>query len=322
MGITRRTLLTTAPLLLLPARVFAKTWPAQPIRIVVPFPPGGSTDILGRTVGDYLQKTFGVPVIVENRPGATGTLGTGSVARAKPDGYTLLMGSIGTMVTNHFLYDDLSFKMSALAPVINIAETPNVVMVRNDLQLESLQDLIELMKKRPGELNHGSPGLASSSHVSAELFKVRADVKAEHIPYKGSSPMLVDLMGGSIDFTIDNISSSLELIKAGKVKALAVTSKNRSPLLPELPTMMEAGLPNFVMAPWFCIAAPEGTPQAIMETLNKALNAMLSDEAVKKTLNSYGATPAGGTSAEIQAVMQQDAELITSLSEMLNFKAS
>lgn len=298
----------------------AAAWPARNIRIVVPFPPGGSTDILGRRTADYLQKRLGVPVIVENLPGATGTIGTAAVARAAPDGYTLLMGSIGTVVTNHFVYDNLPFKMDAFDPIINIAETPNVVIVRPGLPVNTVQELIDYMKAHPGQLNHGSPGLASSSHVSAELFKLRAGVQAQHVPYKGSTPMLTDLMGGSIDFTIDNISSSLELIKSNKLHAIAVTSRNRSPLLPELPTMIESGMPGYVMAPWFCVAAPAGTPTAVVEKLNLVLNGMLDDAEVRKLLESYGATPVGGTPAQIRALMASEADTIRALSEQVDFK--
>ncbi|CAM4147986.1 ABC transporter substrate-binding protein [Bordetella tumbae] len=311
-----------ASTLMIPGWSYADMWPVRNIRIVVPFPPGGSTDILGRRTADYLQKTFDVPVIVENLPGATGTIGTAAVARAAPDGYTLLMGSVGTIVTNHFVYDNLAFKIDSFDPVINIAETPNVMMIRPGLPVGSVQELIAYMKANPGKLNHGSPGLASSSHVSAELFKLRAGVQAQHVPYKGSAPMLADLMGGSIDFTIDNISSSLELIKAGKLKALAVTSRDRSPLLPQLPTMIEAGLPDYVMAPWFCVAAPSGTSAEVIQKLNAVLNDMLKDDAVRQLLESYGATPVGGSPSQIRTLITTESETIRALSAQVNFTSS
>ena len=300
----------------------AAEWPERSIRIVVPFPPGGSTDILGRATAEYLHKALKVPVVVENLPGATGTIGTAAAARATPDGYTLLMGSIGTVVTNHFVYEDLSFGLDSFEPIINIAETPNVVMVRSDLPVNSVSDLIDHMKANPGKLNHGSPGIASSSHVSAEMFKQRADVQAEHVPYKGSSPMLVDLMGGTIDFTVDNISSSLELIKSGKLKAIAVTSSKRSPLLPELPTVIESGMDDYVMAPWFSVMAPANTPPQIVTKLNGVLNAMLADPSVRKLLQSYGAEPVGGTPEDLKRLMVQEADTIRSLSTRVNFRPS
>ncbi|NLY27112.1 MAG: tripartite tricarboxylate transporter substrate binding protein [Alcaligenaceae bacterium] len=300
--------------------VQAQSWPDKPIRIVVPFPPGGSTDILGRTTADYLQKELGVPVVVENLPGATGTIGVGAVARAKPDGYTLLMGSIGTVVTNHFVFPELPYQIDSLSPVINIAETPNVVLVSPKIQADSVSELVEYMKANAGKLNHGSPGLASSSHVSAELFKQRTGTEAQHVPYKGSAPMLVDLMAGTIDFTIDNISSSLELIKAGKLKALAVTSRARSPLLPDVPTVIESGLSHYVMAPWFCVAAPAATPRPVIDKLNSALNKMLNDPAVTKVLLSYGAEPVGGSAEDLQKLIEKEAGTISELAMKVNFR--
>lgn len=278
LGTLAATLLAHSPL------AYSNDWPNRSIKIVVPFPPGGSTDILGRATAEYLQKALGVPVVVENMPGATGTIGTAAVARAAPDGYTLMMGSIGTMITNHFVFDQLSYGIKSVDPIINIAETPNVVLVNPKLNINTLAELIAYMKANPGKLNHGSPGVASSSHVSAEVFKRRVGVDAEHVPYKGSTPMLVDLMGGRLDFTIDNISSSLEMIKGNKLKAIAVTSRNRSPLLPNVPTVIEAGLSDYVMAPWFCVAAPAGTPQPIIQKLNGVLNNMLKDERVRALL--------------------------------------
>jgi len=309
-----------AALLLGAPLAHAQDWPARNMRIVVPFPPGGSTDILGRATAEYLSKELGVPVVVENLPGATGTIGTASVARAAPDGYTLLMGSIGTVVTNHFVYENLSYAIDSFTPVINIAETPNVVMVSSSVPVNSVKDLIDHMKQHPGKLNHGSPGIASSSHVSAEVFKQRADVTAEHVPYKGSSPMLVDLMGGTLDFTIDNISSSLELIKGGKIKAIAVTSRNRSPLLPDLPTVIEAGLDDYVMAPWFCVMAPAGTPAPVVQKLNEVLNRMLKDPEVAKLLRSYGAEPVGGSPEALGELIRQEAGTIRALADRVNFR--
>lgn|SRR5690554_1143742 len=324
MNVKRRMLLVGLGLSVLGTTpvVHANEWPTRSIRLIVPFPPGGSTDILGRATAEYLQKRLNVPVVVENLPGATGTIGTAAAARAAPDGYTLLMGSIGTVVTNHFVYEGLSFGLDSFQPIITVAETPNVVMVRPTLEVNNVSELIEYMKANPGKLNHGSPGLASSSHVSAEMFKLRAGVDAQHVPYKGSSPMLVDLIGGTLDFTIDNISSSLELIKANKLKALAVTSRTRSPLLPELPTVIESGMDDYVMAPWFCVMAPASTPDPIVRKLNVILNDMLADSSVSKVLQSYGAQPVGGTPEDLQQLMAREAETIRSLSNVVDFRSS
>jgi len=316
MAYTAIGLMTSVPL------AHGKQWPVKSIRIIVPFPPGGSTDILGRATAEYLHKALGVPVVVENISGATGTIGTAAAARAAPDGYTLLLGSIGTVVTNHFVYENLSYAVDSFDPVINIAETPNVVMVSPGLGIDTISDLIGYMKANPGKLNHGSPGVASSSHISVEVFKQRAGVQAQHVPYKGSAPMLVDLMGGTIDFTIDNISSSLELIKAKKLKAIAVTSKNRSPLLPELPTVIEAGLQDYVMAPWFCVAAPANTPRPVIQKLNGVLNSMLEDAEVRRLLQSYGAEPVGGSPEKLKGLINQEVETIRALSGKVNFRPS
>ena len=321
MSITRRHLMASGLALPFAGQAFAQDWPVQPIHVVVPFPPGGTTDIMGRMVAEYLQKQLGKTVVVDNQPGATGTIGTGAVARAKPDGYTLLMGSVGTFVTNHFAYDKLPFTMEAIAPVINLAETPNVLMVRPDLGVNTPAELIAMLRARPGKLQHGSPGVASSSHISAELFKLRAGVSALHIPYKGTTPMLTDLMGGTIDFTIDQLSSSLKLIQAGRIKALAVTSRQRSPLLPDVPTVIESAFPDYVMSPWFCVGAPAGTPKAVIARINTALNAMLADKAALAKLDAYGATAVGGSPEELGALMKREAEIIRQLSAMVDFRA-
>jgi len=295
-------------------------WPAQTIRLIVPFPPGGTTDIIGRMVAEHLQKSLGASVTVDNLPGATGTIGIGAAARAKPDGYTLVMGSVGTMVTNYFAYDNLPFTIDAIAPVINLAEIPNVLMVRPNLNVNSAAELVAHMKANPGKLQYGSPGVAASAHVSCELFMLRTGTSAVHIPYKGSAPMLSNLAGGFIDFTIDQISSAITLIQAGRIKALAVTSRNRSTQLPNLPTLTETILPDFVMAPWFCMGAPAGTPQPIIQRLNTTLNAMLADKAVKDKLDSFGAVPAGGTAEDLAALIKREAAMTRELATKINLR--
>ncbi|QET02836.1 tripartite tricarboxylate transporter substrate binding protein [Cupriavidus pauculus] len=296
-------------------------WPAQPIKVVVPFPPGGSTDILGRFVAEHLQKTLGKPVMVENLPGATGTIGVAAVSRANPDGYTLLMGSVGTMVTNHFAYEKLPFTIDSIAPVINLAETPNVLMVRPSLDVDSPAALIALMKARGGNFQYGSSGVASSAQISCEVFKQRAGVQAVHVPYKGGSQMLTDLIAGNIDFTIDQISSAFKLIQAGRIKALAVTSAQRSPLLPDLPTLSET-MPGFVMSPWFCVGAPANTPKPIVARLNTLLNGMLADKAIVSKMEGYGIVPVGGTPADLATLIRREAAQMQELSTRVQFKTA
>lgn len=319
----RRTLIKTilASAALYGPVAYGNDWPTRSIRIIVPFPAGGSTDILGRATADYMQRSLNMPVVVENVPGATGTIGVRNVARSVPDGYTFLMGSIGTVVTNHFVFNDLPYTIDSLDPVITIAETSNIVMVRPSLNVNSLAELIEYMKANPGKLNFGSPGIASSSHVSTEVFLQRVGAEAEIIHYRGSAPMLADLMGSTLDVSIDNISSSIELVKGGRLKALAVTSRNRSALLPDVPTVIESGLPDYIMAPWFCVAAPAGTPQPVIQVVNKVLNSMLEDESTRKLLLSYGAVPVGGSADDLRKLIAQDAEVIRELSKKVDFKA-
>ncbi|MDO8772180.1 MAG: tripartite tricarboxylate transporter substrate binding protein [Burkholderiaceae bacterium] len=320
MSFTRRQFAAAGIALPFAGLVTAQEWPDQTIKVMVPFPPGGSTDIIGRMVAEHLQKQLGKTVIVENLPGATGTIGTAAVARAKPDGYTLLMGSVGTIVTNHFAYEKLPFTMNSIAPVINLAETPNVLMVRPDLGVNSPAELVALMKSKPGQLQHGSSGIASSSHVSCELFKLHSGVSAVHIPYKGGTPMLTDLVGGTIDFSIDQISSALKLIQAGRIKALAVTSRQRSPQLPDVPTLNETILPGFVMAPWFSVGAPADTPKAVITRVNAVLNAMLTDKAVLAKLEGYGIVPVGGTPDELGQLMKKEAAMLRELATKVNFR--
>ena len=320
MDIRRRQLIAASAALPLAGLAHAtQDWPQQTVKVMVPFPPGGSTDILGRMVAEHLQKSLGKPVIVENLPGATGTIGVAAVARAAPDGHTLLMGSVGTMVTNHFAYKKLPFTMDSIAPVIDLAETPNVLMVRSSLEVNTPAELIALMKANPGKFQYGSSGIASSSHVSCELFKLRAGVSAVHIPYKGGTPMLTDLVGGTIDFSIDQISSALKLIQAGRIKALAVTSAGRSTQLPSLPTLSET-LPGFVAAPWFCVGTTAGTPRAVIQRVNAALNAMLADKAVLARLESFGIVPVGGTPEDLGTLMNREAEQMRELSRRVNLQ--
>jgi tripartite-type tricarboxylate transporter receptor subunit TctC len=295
--------------------------PASPIDVVVPFPAGGTTVILGRYVAEAVTTRIqGATAIVQNVPGATGIIGCGQVARAKPDGGMLLMASIGTVVTNQFTYPNLPYKQSDLMPVINLAEIPNCVMVRPDLKVNSIQEFTELLRKNPDKYKFGSPGFGASGHISGVLFCQQANVKAIHVPYKGAAPMITDLLGGHIDFVIDQLSGTVELIKAGKLKALAVTSKTRSPVLPNLATMIESGYPNYVMAPWYCVEARAGTPRPIIDKMNAALNQMLKDPVIVQKFHEQAMTPTGGTPEDLQAVEDRDYAVIKQMSNTINFR--
>src|SRR4030095_4088305 len=239
----------------------AQTYPTKPIRLVVPFPPGGATDILARAVAQKLTETWGQSVVVDNRPGAGGNIGTELVAKAAPDGYTLEMGTVGTHAINASLYAKIPFDhVKDIAAVILVAGVPNVLVVNPSVPVNSVQELIAYTKANPGKLNFASSGAGTSIHLSGELFKVMAGVKMTHVPYKGSAPALQDLLGGQVQLMFDNLPPSLPQIKAGKLRALAVTSLARAPALPDVPTLSESGLPGFDASSWFGILAPAGTP--------------------------------------------------------------
>jgi len=278
------------------AGAWAQGYPARPIRIVVPFPAGGATDILAREAAQKLTEVWGQPVIVDNRPGAGGNIGSELVARAAPDGYTLEMGTVGTHAINASLYAKMPYDhVRDFAPVILVASVPNVLVVNPALPVNSVQELIAYAKANPGKLNFASSGSGTSIHLSGELFKVMAGVQMTHIPYKGSAPALQDLIGGQVQLMFDNLPPSLPQIKGGKLRALAVTSAVRAPALPDVPTVAEAGLPGFEASSWFGILAPAGTPPEIIAKLNAEIAKWLASPEAKEKMLALGANAAGGS---------------------------
>jgi tripartite-type tricarboxylate transporter receptor subunit TctC len=274
----------------------AQTYPSHPIRLVVPFPPGGTTDILARAVAQKLSESFGQQVIVDNRPGAGGNIGTELVAKAAPDGYTLEMGTVGTHAINASLYSKLPFDhVKDFVPVILVAGVPNVLVVNPALPVHSVQELIAYGKANPGKLYFASSGSGTSIHLSGELFKTMTGVQMTHVPYKGSAPALTDLMGGQVQLMFDNLPSSLGFIKAGKLRALAVTSAERASALPDVPTIAESGVPGFEASSWFGVLAPAGTPREIVQKLNAEIAKWLATPEAREKLASQGAIAAGGT---------------------------
>jgi tripartite-type tricarboxylate transporter receptor subunit TctC len=262
----------------------------------VPFPAGGTTDILARAVAQKLSETWGQQVIVDNRPGAGGNIGSELVAKAPPDGYTLLMGTVGTHAINPSLYAKMPYDhVKDFVPVILVAGVPNVLVVNPSLPINSVQELIAYGKANPNKLNFASSGNGTSIHLSGELFRTMTGVQMTHVPYKGSSPALTDLIGGQVQLMFDNLPSSLQFIKAGKLRALAVTSLARSQALPDLPTLAESGLPGFEASSWFGVLAPAGTPADIVAKLNGAVAAWLASPAAKEQLAAQGAIAAGGS---------------------------
>lgn len=281
----------------LPGIVSAQeTWPAKPVRLVIPFPPGGATDILGRMVAQDLGKALGVSIVVENRPGAGGNIGAEIVAKSPPDGYTILMCTISTQAINPSLYPRLTFDPNKdLTPVTLFATVPNVLVVNPSVPANNVTELIALAKSRPGKLNYGSSGNGTSIHLSGELFKSMTGTFMTHIPYRGSAPAIADLMAGQLDLMFDNLPSAIAHIRSGKLRALGVTSPKRSPSMPELPTIAEAGVPGFDATSWFGVMAPTGTPAPIVNRMQQILARALGTPENRERLLGLGAEGVGNT---------------------------
>jgi len=271
-------------------------YPTRSVRLVVPFPPGGTTDSLARAAAQKLTEAWGQQVIVDNRPGAGGNIGAELVAHAPPDGYTLLMGTVGTHAINASLYSKMPYDhVKDFAPIILVAVVPNVLVVNPSLPVNSVQELIAYGKANPGKLNFASSGNGTSIHLSGELFKSLTGVQMTHVPYKGSALALTDLVGGQVQLMFDNLPYSLAFIKAGKLKALAVTSTTRAVALPDVPTMVEAGVPGFEASAWFGILAPAGTPRDVVMRTNTEVVKWLASPDAREKLAAQGAIAAGGS---------------------------
>jgi tripartite-type tricarboxylate transporter receptor subunit TctC len=285
----------------------AQTYPSKPIKLIVPFPPAGSTDISARAVAGKLGERLGQPVVIENKPGAGGNIGTDVVAKAAPDGYTLVVGTVGTHAINASLYSKMPYDhVKDFAPVVLLSSTPNVLVVNPGLPVNSVKDVINLARAKPGELTFASSGSGTSIHLSGELFKSMAGLQMMHIPYKGSAPMQIDLISGQVNMSFDNLSAVMQQIKAGRLKALAVTGKSRSPMLPDLPTVEEAGLPGYEATSWNAVFAPAGTPRDIVDKLNRELNAILHSPDTRKYFAEQGGEAGGGTPEQLGAFVRSE----------------
>ena len=301
----RQLLLASAGSLLLPASARAQAaWPTKPVRVVVPFAPAGTTDILARALTPELSKVFGQPFVIDNKPGAGGNLGADAIAKSAPDGYNLLMGTVGTHAINAALYPKMPFDpVKDFVPIVLVAGVPNV-LVMNPAKAEAygihnVADLIRYAKANPGKLNMASSGNGTSIHLSGELFKSMTGTFMLHFPYRGSGPALLDLLGGTMDLMFDNLPSALPHIKSGKLKALAVTSAQRSAALPDVPTVAEAGpIKGFDASSWFGLFAPAGTPMEIVNRINQETAKSFQSPAFKERLLSQGAIPGGQPPAE------------------------
>jgi tripartite-type tricarboxylate transporter receptor subunit TctC len=274
----------------------AQEWPTRPVRLVVPFPPGGSTDILGRSIAQKLQEALGQTFIVDNKAGAGGSIGATEVARAAPDGYTLLMGHIGTLAVNPSLYPNLAYDpVKSFAPVALIARVPNVLVVNPAVPARDLQQLIALAKAKPGALRYASGGNGSAAHIAMEYFKLRTQTDIGHVPYRGTSPAVTDVMGGQVEMIMTGVPAVLQQVKAGKLRALAVSSLAPVASLPDVPTIAASGLPDFEAIQWYGVVAPARTPPAVIARLNAEIGRALQAPEIKARLDAEGAEAAPGT---------------------------
>jgi len=267
-------------------------WPSKPITIVVPFAAGGTTDILARVIGQALGKELGQTVLVDNRAGAGGNIGAQFAAKAPADGYTLFMGTVGTHAINAALYKKLPFDpVKDFVPLTRVAMVPNLLVAHPSKPYKNVKELIAYAKANPRKVNFGSSGSGTSIHLSGELFNALAKVDMVHVPYKGSAPAVTDLISGQIDIMFDNMPSAIQHVRSGRLKPLAVTTAKRSPELPDVPTIAEAGVPGYEATSWFGMFAPAGTPAAVIARLNAALAKVLADAEVKKKMAEQGAEP-------------------------------
>ena len=282
-------------------------YPNRTITVIVPFPAGGTTDILARVVGLYVGKDLGQTVVVDNRAGAGGNIGSLFVARAPADGYTLVMGTVGTHAINQSLYAKMPYdNIKDFTPITRVAMVPNLLVVNPGQPYASVKELIAYAKANPGKINFASSGNGTSIHLSGELFKQMAGVDMQHVPYRGSAPALTDLMGGQTQVMFDNMPSSIPFVREGKLRALAVTTARRSPALPDVPTIAEAGVPGFDATSWFGLLAPAGTPVPVIARLNASILKALADPEVKKKLVEQGAEPSGETPEQFAAFIKAE----------------
>ena len=306
---TKRTLMraTAGALLLLAAPLsMAQAWPARPIRLVVPFPPGGLIDNMARLVGSRLSQELGQPVVIDNKPGAGGNVGAAEAARATADGYTLLMAS-PALTISPAVYKNLPYQPSQLAPVALLGRVPNVLLVNPASGIGKVQDLVSRAKAKPGQLNYASNGNGTSLHLSAELFKRRSETFITHVPYRGAAAAITALLSGEVDMMFDNLPSAIGQIQAGKLRALAVTTAQRSTALPDVPTLAEAGMDGFNVSAWFGVAAPAGLPAPVATRLADALQKVVQQPEVAAAMQRQGADPAFMDAASAAAALNADA---------------
>ena len=290
-----------------PQAAAADPYPSRPIRVVVPFAPGGINDVIARHLSQKLGERLGTTIVVDNRAGVGGTLGSNIVAHALPDGYTLLFSSSSTIAVSPSLYKNLPYDpIKNFSPITQVASVGSVLVVHPALPVKSTKELIAYAKANPGKLNYGSAGAGASQHLATELFKTMAGVDIVHVPYKGGGPALADLVAGQISLMIELTPTALPYIKSGRLRPLAVSTPKRSPVLPELPTISEAALPGYDLTIWVGLLAPGGTPQDIVQRLSKAVLAVLNDPEMRERLASQGAQPVGDTPEQFSAYVKKE----------------
>ena len=285
----------------------AQDYPSRPVKIIVPFPAGGTADVMPRVIGEWLSRKWGQPVVVENRTGAAGNIGAEAVAKAEPDGYTLLSAPPPPLVINQNLYPKLGFDPSEFVPIVMMGRVPNALVVNPKLPLNSVAEVIAYAKANPGKLTSATQGNGTTSYLTSELFQMMADVKFQHVPYRGSAPALTGLVAGSVDLMFDNLGVSLPLVKGGQLKLLGVATPKRMASLPDVPTIAET-LPGFESAAWFAIVAPPKTPQAVIDKINADVNEALRQSDIVQRLTQLSAEPIGGTPQATAAYMREEIE--------------
>ena len=317
-----RRLALAAFALLLAAPAFAQSYPDRPVRIIVPTPAGGPVDVMARLVAAALPESLGQNVVIENKPGAGNIIGSKIAAEAVPDGYTLMVSAASGLIMSPMIYRNPGYDASSFTPIALIAETPQLLVINPQLPFKSVADLVAYAKANPGKLNYSTGGIGTLPHLAAELFKKTTGTNIVHVPYKGGGPALTGVVAGEAQMTFDPLATSLQLIKAGKLRALAIAGPVRSDALPGVPTMAESGYQSFTVGAWTALLAPKGTPDLIVAKLNAAVNKALQSEPMKSTLARLGAQPRGGTPKALGDFMTSETAKWKPIVASLNLKVN
>jgi tripartite-type tricarboxylate transporter receptor subunit TctC len=299
----------------------AQGYPSRPLHVMVPFPPGGPTDVLGRVLGQGLSDALGQPAVVENKAGAAGNIGVDQLAKAAPDGYTLGIVPVGNIAVNPTLFTNLPYKASDLAPVAMLATVENVLVVNPAVPAHNLKELLELAARKPDSLSFASPGAGSQAHLAGELLALSSNVRLLHVAYKGVGPAMNDLLGGQVTMMFAQVSSALPYIKSGKLRALGVASLKRSAVLPDVPTIAEQGVPEFEAVSWYALMVPAGTPREIVDKLNAETARLLAKPQLKERLAALGMDAGGGKPQELAAAIQRETARWSDVIRKRNIKA-